>query len=70
VVRVPSEDAKHRRQLHREFITTTRDRVRGRNRMKGLLATPGLHVRVQSDFASRSPSFRRWVGQPLPAAIM
>lgn len=55
VVRVPSEDAEHRRQLHREFITTTQDRVRVRNRMKGLLATQGLHVRVQSDFATRLP---------------
>jgi transposase len=69
VVRVPSEEAEHRRQLHREFITTTQDRVRVRNRMKGLLATQGLHVRVQSDFATRLPGLRRWDDQPLPAAI-
>ena len=69
VVRVPSEEAEHRRQLHREFITTTQDRVRVRNRMKGLLATQGLHVPVQSDFATRLPGLRRWDDQPLPAAI-
>ena len=67
VVRVPSEEAEHRRQLHREFITTTQDRVRVRNRMKGLLATQGLHVPVRSDFATRLPGVRRWDGQPLPA---
>jgi len=70
VVRVPSEEAEHRRQLHREFITTTQDRVRVRNRMKGLLATQGLHVPVRSDFATRLPGVRRWDGQPLPAAIV
>jgi len=70
VVRVPSEDAEHRRQLHREFITTTQDRVRVRNRIKGLLATRGLHVPVQSDFATRLPELRRWDGQPLPPAIV
>lgn len=38
--------------------------------MKGLLATQGLHVRVQSDFATRLPTLRRWDGQPLPPAIV
>jgi transposase len=69
VVRVPSEEAEHRRQLHREFITTTQDRVRVRNRITGLLTTQGLHVRVQSDFATRLSGLRRWDGQPLPSAI-
>jgi transposase len=70
VVRVPSEEAEHRRQLHREFITTTRDRVRVRNRIRGLLATQGLHVPVQADFATRLTRLRRWDGQPLPPAIV
>src|SRR5205814_9121881 len=29
----------------------------------------GLHVRVQSDFATRLPGLRRWDDQLLPAAI-
>jgi transposase len=69
VVRVPGEDAEHRRQLHREFMTTTQDRVRVRNRIKGLLATQGVHVPVQSNFAARLPQLRRWDTQPLPPAL-
>jgi transposase len=69
VVRVPSEEAEHRRQLHREFITTTQDRVRVRNRIRGLLVTQGVHVPVQSDFGRRLPQLRRWDDQPLPVAV-
>jgi len=69
LVRVPSEEAEHRRQLHREFITTTQDRVRVRNRIRGLLATHGVHEAVQSNFGTRLPQLRRWDHQPLPVAV-
>jgi transposase len=69
VVRVPSEDAEDRRQLHREFITTTQDRVRVQNRIRGLLATQGVHTPVQSDFRTRLPHVRQWDHQPLPPAM-
>jgi transposase len=38
VVRVPSVAEEDRRQLHRELLTTQRDRTRVLNRLKGLLA--------------------------------
>ncbi|HEY7192200.1 MAG TPA: IS110 family transposase [Gemmatimonadales bacterium] len=69
LVRVPTDDAEDRRQLHREFITTTHDRVRVRNRIYGLLATQGLHVPVHADFARRLPTLHRWDGQLLSAAM-
>lgn len=70
VIRVPSEETEERRQLHREFITTTQDRVRLMNRIRGLLATQGVHTLVQHDFGTRLPHLRQWDDQPLPVAYV
>jgi transposase len=57
VVRVPSVADADRRQLHRELLTTKRDRTRVINRIKGLLAGFGMRLALHGE-----------VETPLPAA--
>ena len=69
VVRVPSVVDEDRRQLHRELLTTKRDRTRVLNRIKGLLAGCGIRIGVQGDVATQLEQVRQWDGAPLPAAL-
>jgi transposase len=69
VVRVPSVADEDRRQLHRELLTTKRDRTRVINRMKGLLAGYGVRLALQGDVEAQLAQARQWDGSPLPAAL-
>jgi transposase len=69
IVRVPSEADERRRQLHRELLTSKRDRVRVMNRIAGLLATVGVLLNVDARFRVRLDRLRQWNGQPLPEAL-
>jgi transposase len=69
VIRVPAEDDEHHRQLHRELLTVTHDRIRVVNRIGSLLATQGVHAPVQSDFRRRLVALHQWDGQPLSSAL-
>jgi transposase len=69
VVRVPSVADEDRRQLHRELLTTKRDRTRVINRIKGLLAGYGIRMGLQGDVATQLDEVRQWDGAPLPAAL-
>ncbi len=69
VVRVPRVAAEDRRQLHREWLTATRDRTRVTNRRQGLLASPGLRVALQGDGPAQLGQRRPWDGSPLPPAL-
>ena len=67
VVRVPSvaeEDARH---LPRTLETLTQERTRVINRLKGLLATQGLQVRVDRGFLEHLAAARLWDGAPVPS---
>ena len=69
VVRVPSvaeEDARH---LPRTLETLTQERTRVINRLKGLLATQGLQVRVDRGFLDQLAAARLWDGAPVPAGL-
>lgn len=69
VVRVPSmaeEDARH---LPRTLETLTQERTRVINRIKGLLATQGVQVRVDADFPDQLAAARLWDGTPVPAGL-
>ena len=68
VVRVPSVVDEDRRQLHRELLTTKRDRTRVINRIKGLLAGYGIRMALQGDGETQLEEVRPWDGSPLPAA--
>ena len=65
VVRVPSAKDEDDRQLHRELSTLKKERTRQINRIKGLLASQGVRLRVKADFAQRLESVRAWDGSPL-----
>jgi transposase len=65
VVHVPSVEAEDRRHLHRELATLKADRTRHINRIKGLLATQGVRMPVQTDFLARLDAVRLWDGSSL-----
>jgi transposase len=69
IVRVPSLEEEDRRQLHRAWATTKRDRARVINRITGLLASQGLVMPQRGDFPQQLESLRRWDGSPLPAGL-
>ena len=59
VVRVPSVVDEDRRQLHRELLTTKRDRTRVINRIKGLLAGYGIRMALQGDVETQIEEVRQ-----------
>lgn len=69
VVRVPSVEEEDARQLHRTWETVQQDRTRLINRLKGLLTTVGVRVRLDVDFLTRLQTARLWDGAPLPDGI-
>ena len=69
VVRVPSVAEEDRRQLHRELLTTQRDRTRVVNRIKELLAGCGMRLGLQGDVEMQLDEVRQWDGTSLPAAL-
>jgi transposase len=69
VVRVPSIAEEDSRQLHRELLSTKRDRTRVINRMKGLLAGCGVRLTLHGDVAAQLEQVRQWDGSPLPPAL-
>jgi len=69
VVRVPTvaeEDARH---LSRAIETFTRDRTRAINRLKALLATHGVRIRIDRGFVEALETVRLWDGTPLPPGV-
>jgi transposase len=69
VVRVPSVAEEDRRPLHRELLTTKRDRTRVSNRIKGLLAGYGSRMALQGDVETQLDAVRQWDGAPRPVAL-
>jgi transposase len=69
VVHVPTPEEEDRRQLHRELVTAKRDRARVTNRIKGLLASQGVHLATLARFGAELPALRTWEGRPLPPAL-
>lgn len=69
VVRVPTvaeEDARH---LPRTLETLTQERTRLINRLKGLLATQGVQVRIDANFLDQLMAARLWDGAPVPQGL-
>jgi len=69
VVRVPSVEEEDARHLHRTWEAVQQDRTRLINRLKGLLTTVGVRVRLDVDFLTRLQTARLWDGAPLPDGI-
>jgi len=68
-VRVPSVEEEDARHLHRTWEAVQQDRTRLINRLKGLLTTVGVRVRLDVDFLTRLQTARLWDGAPLPDGI-
>jgi transposase len=69
VVHVPTPAAEDRRQLHRELLTTKRDRTRVSNRIRGLLASQGVRLATLAHWGTDLRAVRTWDGTPLPPAL-
>jgi transposase len=69
VVRVPTVGQEDSRQLHRDLEALRGERTRHINRIKGLLASYGVRMRVGGDFLVRLETRRLWDGRPLPLGL-
>ena len=69
VVRVPSVEEEDQRQCHRELAALKKERTRHVNRIKGLLASQGVRMKVKSDFLARLSEVRLWDSSCLPASL-
>ena len=65
VVRVPSAEAEDARQLHRDLEILKQEQNRHRSRIKSLLFTQGVDVKIDGKFLRRLDELRCWNGQPL-----
>lgn len=70
VVRVPSPEAEDRRELHRELVTTKRDRARLKNRIRGLLFKHGIDVPGVEKLPEQLPRLRLWNDEALPQRLI
>src|SRR5262245_21743462 len=69
VVRVPTRAEEDVRQLPRTTETLTRDRTRLVNRLKALLATQGVRLRIDRRFVDALDRARLWDETPIPAGL-
>ena len=70
VVRVPSLEEEDRRQLHRELKDLKKERTRVTNRIKGLLATQGVRIRMTpKTFPGCLEAIRLWDGSRLQEGL-
>jgi transposase len=60
---VSEEDARH---LHRTWETVQQDRSRVISRIRGLLTTMGVRLRLNGQFLTRVEAVRLWNNTPLP----
>jgi transposase len=66
IVRVPNVEEEDQREIHREIVTTKRDRTRLVNRIKGLLYKHGIELKELKELPAQLPRLRLWNGEPVP----
>lgn len=69
IVHVPSLEEEDQRQLHRELMAIKAERTKHSNRIKGLLASQGVALKIKADFLSQLEAVRLWDGSQLPEAL-
>ncbi len=69
-VRVPTVKEEDRRQLHRELATLKQARTEHSNRIKGLLVSQGVRLRVTPEFPQQLAEARTWDGSLLPQGLV
>jgi transposase len=65
VLHPPSPQEEDQRQLHRELMALKRERTHHINRIKGLLISQGVSLKLKADFLSQLEAVRLWDGTPL-----
>jgi len=65
VVRVPSVEEEEGRQLSRELETLKKERTAHRNRMRGLLASQGVDLKIRRNFPVSLQQVKLWDGSSL-----
>jgi transposase len=70
VVRVPSVKDEDDRHLHRELGVLRAERTRHSNRIKSLLITHGVKIRLGKKFIQSLHECRIWDGSPLPEQLV
>jgi len=65
LVRVPSPEAEHQRQLHRGLETLKEERKQHRVRIQSLLVTQGIDMKAGPHFLKKLEGLRDWEGQPI-----
>lgn len=66
VVNAPSREAEDRRHLHRELRQLINERTARTNRIRELLTTQGVKLRLGKGFPERLRTARLWDGEPIP----
>jgi transposase len=69
VLHVPTVEEEDRRHAHRELARLTRERTRGINQIKGLLAAHGIHLTSLRALPDQVPHLTQWDGRPLPSGV-
>ena len=70
IVRVPSVEEEDRRQLHRELKDLKKERTRITNRIRGLLATQGIRIKLTPNTTSEClQRIRLWDGSGLQECL-
>lgn len=69
VLHVPSVEEEDRRHAHRELARLTRERTRGVNQIKGLLASHGIRLTTLRGLPEQLPRLTQWDGRPLPSGV-
>jgi len=69
VLHVPTVEEEDRRHAHRELARLTRERTRGVNQIKGLLAAHGIRLTTLRALPDQLPHLGQWDGRPLPPGV-
>jgi len=69
LVRVPSPEAEHQRQLHRGLETLKEERKQHRVRIQSLLVTQGIDMKVGAKFLKKLEELKDWEGQPIATEL-
>jgi transposase len=69
VVRVPSPEAEHQRQLHRGLEILKEERKQHRVRMQSLLVTQGIDMKVGPHFLKKLEGLTDWGGHPIASEL-
>jgi len=69
IVHVPSVVEEDQRQLHRELTALKREQTHHINRMKGILVSQGVVMKVNRDFLKQLEALRVWDGSPIPPGV-